>query len=360
MGFKEKYLREGKYPYFIAEIGINHNGYVDVAKRMIDASKDAGADAVKFQKRNIDFLLRPGTEVGEPTRYLSRDENDISDEKMAFGTGVYPDQRVEFSYDQHLELWAYADSVGIDYLVSPWEEKSMDFLAENNAKVIKLASIDTVNYQFCEYIADKGVPALISTGMTTYEQLKITHNIFKKVNCPMMFLHCTSAYPSPIEDKHLRCITKMQALFNMDIGFSGHATGVEGTLGAVALGANVVEKHVTLNRKMGGTDHAASLEFIDLRELITRSNKIVLALGGDKKMFLDSEKPLFNILSKKIITTTEIKAGDKITKDMVRTAVTKKDGGLCVDQYYNILGAEVVKDLKLNHILEKEDFKRKI
>ena len=355
MGFKEKYLKKGPFPYFIAEIGINHNGYSDVAKRMIDASKEAGANAVKFQKRDIKQLLRTGTVLEEPTGYLSRDEHDISQEKKAYGTWVYPDKRVELTDEQHLELWKYAESIGIDYLVSPWEEMSVDFLVEHNAKAIKLASIDTTNYQFCEYIASKGIPTIISTGMTKYEQLIIVRDIFKKASCPMIFLHCTSAYPSPLEDKNLRCITRMKKMFNIDIGFSGHATGIEGTLGAVSLGANVVEKHVTLNRKMNGTDHAASLEFSEFSDLIIKSRNIVLALGSDEKKFLDSEKVLFHVLSKRFITTCEIKAGDKITKNKIRSAVIKKEGGIFVDQYYNILGTKVLKDLKPNHILENQD-----
>ena len=355
MGFKNTYLKKGDEPYFIAEIGINHNGQQDLARKMIEKSMQAGADAVKFQKREISYMLHSEAVLEEPTGYLSKDENDISQERKAYGTWVYPDKRIELSDNQFLELWEYSNNNGLDFLVSPWEEKSVDFLVNNGAKAIKIASIDALNYQFCEYIASKGVPAIVSTGMANYEQISITKNIFDKAKCPMMLLHCTSAYPSPVEDKHLKCITKMQETYNIDIGFSGHRVGFEGTLGAIALGANVVEKHVTLNREMNGTDHAASLEFEEFSELIKQSNNMVKALGDNNKRFLDSEQTLFNILSKRFITICDIKKGEKITGDKIRTVVIKREGGITVDQYYNILELRAVDDLKANHIVENSD-----
>ena len=357
MGFKEKYLREGKYPYFIAEIGINHNGRMDLAKRMIDASKEAGADAVKFQKRNFEALLLPGVEIEEPTGYLSKDENDFPSEDKAFGTWTYPDKRLEFTDEEVLKLWKYTESIGLDFIVSPWEEKSVDFLVKNNAKLIKLASIDTSNYLFCEYVASKGIPVLVSTGMTNYEQMSKVWDIFKEAHCPMMFLHCTSAYPSPIEDKHLKCIPVMQKMFHSDIGFSGHAIGPEGTLGAVALGANVVEKHVSLSRKMSGPDQAASLEFNEFHDLIEMAGNMVIALGQSRKKFLLSEKVLHGILAKKLVLTTEVHKGIKITKDMLRTVVTKQEGGILPDQIYNVIGTVATRDMEPNHILEIGDYK---
>jgi N,N'-diacetyllegionaminate synthase len=359
LGFKQNHLNEGQSPYFIAEIGINHNGVFDLAKKMIDCSKEAGAKAVKFQKRDVPSLVLEGAVIPEPTGILSQDENDIpSDEKKAFGTWTYPDSRLEFSDEKHLELWKYTESIGMDYVVSPWEEKSVDFLANNKAKVIKLASIDANNYQFCEYIAGKGIPTIVSTGMTTYAEMQITSEIFSKANCPQMFLHCTSAYPSPIEDKHLKCIKVLQEMFGEDVGFSGHAISVEGTLGAIALGANVVEKHVTLNREMSGPDHSASLEFDEFAETIRMGNNMVLALGTARKTFLPSEKVLHGILSKRIITKKELRKGTVLEPTMLRTVVTKQEGGLLPNEYYNVLGTRLKNDFPANHILKLGDCER--
>lgn len=355
-GFKVKHLNQNPEPYFIAEIGINHNGVFDLAKRMIDDSKKAGAQAVKFQKRDVSALLLPGAVVTEPTGYLSQNEDDIpSEEKKAFGTWTYPDKRLEFSDDQHIELWKHAESIGLDYVISPWEENSVDFLVKNKAKVIKLASIDASNYQFCEYVASKRIPTIVSTGMTNYAELAQTWGIFEKAKCPMMFLHCTSAYPCPIEDKHLKCIPVLQATFQEDVGFSGHGTGVEGTLGAVALGANVVEKHVTLKRAMSGPDQSASLEFSEFAELISKSQNMVKALGHARKSFLPSEAVLHGVLSKRLVLTQAIKAGASLEPSMIRTMVTYQKGGIMPNQYYAVLGATATKDLPVNHVLNLGD-----
>lgn len=356
MGFKTNYLKKNKYPYFIAEIGINHNGHINLAKRMIYASKVAGADAVKFQKRNLKFLLLSGIELDSPTGYLSRDKNDIPNKEKLFGTWTYPDKRLEFNDDQFLELWRYAESIGLEFIVSPWEEESVDFLAKNKANVLKLASIDANNYHFCEYIASKRIPTIISTGMNTYDSIQKTYNIFKDFNCPMMFLHCTSTYPCPIEDKNLRCIPIMHNIFDVDIGFSGHGVGFEGTLGAIALGANVIEKHVTLSRKMSGPDQAASLEFGELEKLISMSRNLTIALGGGRKEFLQSEKTLHDVLSKKFVTTCNIKEGTMLTKDKIKTVVIKSESGLLPNRYYDILNRKAIRDLESDHIISSEDF----
>jgi sialic acid synthase SpsE len=303
-------------------------------------------------------LVLPGAVIPEPTGILSKDENDIpTSEKKAFGTWTYPDKRLEFADEQHLELWQYAEKIGLDYLVSPWEGNSVDFLVKHKAKVVKIASIDANNYQFCEYIASKRVPTIVSTGMMNYYEIQTTWSIFERAQCPMMLLHCTSAYPSPIEDKHLSCITVLQEMFSEDVGFSGHAINVEGTLGAIALGAKVVEKHVTLSRKMSGPDHAASLEFSELATLVQMGKNMVAALGKPYKAFLPSEKVLHGVLSRRFVTVKPIKEGDKIEPAMITTMLTKKEGGILPNRYYEILGQKVGQDLPANHVLSFADLK---
>jgi len=353
--FKRKFLSDDAIPYFIAEIGINHNGSVVLAKKMIDASAKAGASAVKFQKRDIECLLLPGVSIPEPTGYLSMNENDIPDETRAFGTWTYPDKRLEFSDEQHVELKRFAEDLGIDYIVSPWETNSVDFLERQHAKVLKVASIDATNYLFCEYIASKGIPTLVSTGMSDYSELQTTWEIFSRANCPMMFLHCTSAYPCPIDDKHLRCIPVLQKLFDTDVGFSGHGIGPEGTLGAIVLGARVIEKHVTLSRQMSGPDQAASLEFDELGRLIESSRKVIRALGTARKAFQSSEQILHSVLVKRIVTATAIRPDEAIKSHHLKTVVTNNDKGLLPKEYPRILGRTVKFHLKPNHVLLEQD-----
>lgn len=355
MGFKEKHLKKGNSPYVIAEIGINHNGRLDLAKRMIDLSLDAGADAVKFQKRNIKYLLDPNIEIQKPTGYLSEDENDLPTESKAFGTWTYPDERLEFNDEIYYELINYSQKKNLDFIVSPWEEKSVDFLVSNNAKVIKIASIDATNYQFMEYVASKKIPTLLSTGMTSYDQMHIIKKIFNEAVCPMMFLHCTSAYPCPLEDKNLSAINIIRDMFSEDVGFSGHGTGFEGTLGAVALGATVIEKHVTLSKKMSGPDQEASLEFEKFKELISLSNNVRIAMGSTVKKLQNSELTLKNVLQKKFITTRDLDSSEKIDPSSIRTVVTDVSDGIDPEEYYNILGLSLKNKLPKNTVITFND-----
>ena len=355
MSFKKKYLKNDPHPYFIAEIGINHNGIIELAKKMIEEAKNSGADAVKFQKRDISYLVDPNTSIKVPTGYLSKNENDLPTENKAFGTWTYPDSRLEFDDKTYKDLILFSENLGLDFIVSPWEEKSVDFLEENNSKVIKIASIDAINYQFINYIAKKKIPTIVSTGMCSYDQLIITHDIFKRNKCPMMFLHCTSAYPCPIEDKNLEVIKVMRSLFDEDIGFSGHGTGIEGTMAAVALGANVVEKHVTLSRQMSGPDQNASLEFAEFKDLVRLSNNVVKALGSSHKKLKDSEVTLKNILEKKFITTRDLSMGEKINQDMIRTVVTSSEKGIAPENFYMILNARTCTKILKNTIITFDD-----
>ena len=355
MSFKKKFLTDSEGIYFIAEIGINHNGVFDLALQMIDESKKSGAKAVKFQKRNPKYLLLEGTEIETPTGYLSQNPTDLPDETKAFGSWDYPDIRLEFTDEQHLELWKYSEKLGMDYIISPWDEDSLDFLVKNNAKVIKIPSIDTNNFWFMEMVASKKVPVIASVGMCNWSEINQTWRIFEKAGCPLMFLHCVSAYPSEIKDKNLRCIPVIQKLFGEDVGFSGHGTGATGTLGAVALGADVIEKHVTLSREMSGPDQDASLEFDEVTSLIEEADKIKVALGTTNKVFLDSETVLQGVLAKKIIVSKNMKKGEKFTSQNIRTVVTKKEGGMLPNKYYDILNKEATADLTKNQILENSD-----
>ncbi len=353
--FKKEVLTNDESLYFIAEIGINHNGVYPLAEKMILQSKEAGAQAVKFQKRNAKMLLLEGVTVDTPTGYLSKDENDLPTESKAFGTWDYPDERLEFSDEEHLKLWEYANSLGLDYIASPWDENSLNFLVNNDAKVIKIASIDTNNFWFMKLVASKGIPVIASTGMCTWDDVTTTWKIFKDANCPLMFLHCTSAYPCPIEDKNLNCIKVLRSLFSQDVGFSGHGTGFLGTLGAVALGANVVEKHVTLSRQMSGPDQAASLEFDEFKDLISQATDLQKAMGSTVKKFENSEKTLHDVLAKRLVLSKDVNKGEVIKHENVRTVVTKTGNGLLPNNYFKILNKPLKRDLKKNHILELSD-----
>ena len=199
-GKKFNVIKFKNVPYIIAEIGINHNGYLRLAKNDLPIKK-AGADAVKFQKRNAQDLVNSLPKLGKSTGYLSKNENDINHKTKKFGTWVYPDIRLELSDNDYLELKKYCKKIKIDFIVTPWDETSVNSLIKIGVDFIKIASIDANNYHFCDYIAKKKRPTIISTGMCTYEEILKTQKIFNKYKTPHIFLHCTSAYPSKEKDK---------------------------------------------------------------------------------------------------------------------------------------------------------------
>ena len=342
-------------PYIIAEIGINHNGYLSIAKKLIIQSKKAGADAVKFQKRDAEDLINYNIKIPSASGYLSRNENDIKRQKIKFGGWVYPDTRLELSEKDYIDIKKFSKKIGIDLIITPWDEKSVRFTKRLGVKFFKIASIDANNYHFCEYVAKQKIPTIISTGMCTYDEILKTQKIFKKNKTPHIFLHCTSAYPSDEKDKNLRCIPKLRSLLKDEVGFSGHGVTIAGSAGAVALGAIVVEKHVTLNKKMLGSDHAASLEFKEFKYLIDICKKIKISLGSSKKGFQKSEQILQNILLRKFVVSKSIHKNEKLTKNNIKTAITMRKGGIHPKNYYSLIGKKVNKSLKVGHILQMKD-----
>ena len=346
-----------KSPYIIAEIGINHNGYLRLAKKMILESKKAGADAVKFQKRDASDLVNKLPQLGKSTGYLSKNEHDINHKSKKFGTWVYPDLRLELTDKDYIELKKYCKKLKIDFIVTPWDENSVNALLKIGVNYLKIASIDATNYHFCEYVASKRKPTIISTGMSTYKEILKTQSIFRKFKTPHIFLHCTSAYPSDEKDKNLRCIPKLRSLLNEDVGFSGHGIGIAGAVGATALGAKVIEKHVTLNKKMLGPDHAASLEFNTFKHMVDISRKVFVSLGSNEKKFLKSEKVLHNVLIRKFVIRKNLKKGQKLKKSNIKTALTYSKNGLLPKEYYRILNKKIKRDLKAGHVIRFSDLR---
>ena len=353
-----KVINFKKLPYIVAEIGINHNGYLNLAKKMIFESKKAGADAVKFQKRNAKDLVNSLPQLGKSTGNLSKNQNDINHKSKKFGTWVYPDLRLELSDNNYLELKKYCKRLKIDFIVTPWDETSVNSILKIGVDYLKIASIDANNFHFCEYVAKKKKPTIISTGMLTYNEILKAQKIFRKYKTPHIFLHCTSAYPSDEKDKNLNCIPKLRSLLNEDVGFSGHGIGIAGATGAAALGAKVIEKHVTLNKKMLGPDHAASLEFDTFKLMADTCRKVNISLGTSDKKFLKSEKILHSILCRKFVVRKDIKKGSKLNKDNIKTALIYSKSGLLPNQYYSLLNKKAKKTLNSGHILRMSDIKK--
>lgn len=268
--------------YIIAEIGINHNGSLEVAKKLIDGAKRAGADAVKFQKRT------PKLCVPEAQQHIKRD--------TPWGRISYIEYRrkVEFGFDQYQEIDKYCKQTGIDWTASCWDEESVDFIDQFNPPFYKIASASLTDIPLLIKVRAMGRPVMISTGMSTMEEIDsavTALGITDKENNPMLMIaHSTSTYPCQLEELNLRMICTLKEKYpGVAIGYSGHETGLAPSLAAVALGATFLERHITLDRAIWGTDQAASVEIGGFERLVNNVRDIELALGDGVKKVYPSE-----------------------------------------------------------------------
>jgi len=266
--------------YVIAEIGLNHNGSVELAKQMIDVAADAGAQAVKFQKRT------PEISTPEHMKSVMRE--------TPWGTMTYLDYRyrVEFDREQYIEVGDHATLRGLDWFASPWDEPAVAFLEDLNVVAHKVASASVTDIGMLRALAATGKPVILSTGMSTMDQIDAA--VHELAASPLVVLHATSSYPMPSEEANLRMIPTLAERFpTLPIGYSGHERELQISLAAVALGATVVERHLTLDRGMWGSDHSASLEPADFAQLVRDIRVLEEALGdGVKRVFPGELAPL--------------------------------------------------------------------
>ncbi|MFD6053739.1 N-acetylneuraminate synthase family protein [Agromyces sp. NPDC060279] len=264
--------------YVIAEIGLNHNGELELAKRLIDVAAESGCQAVKFQKRT------PELATPEHMKDVPRE--------TPWGTMSYLDyrRRVELSRDDYLEIARYADLRGLDWFASPWDEPSVAFLDELDVPAFKVASASVTDVPLLRAIAATGKPVILSTGMSTLEE--IDRAVVTLGTSQLLLMHATSSYPMPAEEANLRTIDTLALRYPVPVGYSGHERGLQISLAAVALGAVAVERHITLDRAMWGSDHAASLEPQGLEHLVRDIRIIETAMGdGVKRVFPGEEAP---------------------------------------------------------------------
>lgn len=274
-----KTICEGNPVFIIAEIGLNHNGNIDLAKNLIDVAVDSGCDAVKFQKR-------------DPELCVPLNQRDKMRE-TPWGYIKYFEYRykIEFEKDQYNEIDRYCKEKNILWSASCWDVNSLDFINRYKPSFHKIPSACITNYELLEKYAVSAVPIIMSTGMSTIEEINFAISILEKNNAVYALLHCTSTYPCPLNQINLNVIKKMTDKYNVPIGYSGHETGLVPTMAAVALGACIIERHITLDRSMWGSDQAASVEPIGLKRLIEGIKDIEKAMGdGNKVVYKEEEK----------------------------------------------------------------------
>ena len=265
--------------FFIAEIGNNHNGSKSNAKKLIDICKESGVNAVKFQLRNMTDLYRG--------KSLNNIDNDLSVEYT-----IDTLQKFQLSEDDHIELKNYCDKIGIIYMCTPWDKKSVDFLEENfDLAAYKVASADFVNISLLERLSNTGKPLILSTGMTSESEIIKVTTLLNDWGVKYVLLHCNSTYPAAAADINLSYMKTLRNYNNL-VGYSGHERGTSISLAAVALGASVLERHITLDRSSYGSDQSASLESIGLKNLVSMVRKVPIVMGDGVKVITEQEKDI--------------------------------------------------------------------
>lgn len=274
-------IKEFSRTYVIAEIGINHNGDIDIAKRLIDVACGAGCDAVKFQKRTVDVVYS-AEELATPR-------------ESPFGcTNGDLKYGLEFDEKEYRDIFEYCKNLGIDCFASPWDTKSVKFLEQFDPICYKIASATITDMELLEEIRDTGKPVILSTGMSTLAEIENAINIFDKNN--LALLACTSTYPTLAEEINLNRIETLRNKFDIGVGYSGHESGFWPTLAAVAKGAALVERHITLSKDMWGSDQSASLEPAELNKMVEAIRCIEDSLGDGEIRVIDREIPVLKKL----------------------------------------------------------------
>lgn len=265
--------------FVIAEVGINHNGSMDIAKELIKLAKDAGCDAVKFQKRTIDLVY-------------SKEILDAPRQSPWGNTQRAQKEALEFGLKEYQEIDRYCKELGIEWFASAWDKESQKFLKPFNLKYNKIASTMIVDKDFVKMVAEEGKYTFISTGMSHVKDIDVAVEIFKKANCPFELMHCVSTYPMDDEDANLSAIHTLKERYKCKVGYSGHEVGLAVSYAAAALGISSLERHITINRAMYGSDQAASLEPSGLRQLVGAVRKIEQAMGNGVLGIQPKEVPI--------------------------------------------------------------------
>lgn len=326
--------------YIIAEVGVNHNGDIKIAQKMIDEAKKAGCDCVKFQTFVADNLV---TKEAPKAQYQKETtgENETQYEML---------KKLELSLEDFRILKEYCDFSQIDFLSTPFDEQSVDILEDLGIDKYKIPSGEITNKPLIEYIAKTKKEILLSTGMSTIDEIQEAMDWIEFYHTNISLFHCTSSYPTPYQDVNMNALITLKKRFDKPIGYSDHTQGIEISLMAVAMGAQLIEKHFTLDRNMEGPDHKASLEPSELKELVDKTRNIEQAFGNDIKQPTEQELQTKLVARKSLVASKTLNIGDVITKLDI---VCKRPGIGIPPKFYNeVLGKEVVESITKDSLIE--------
>lgn len=325
--------------YIIAEAGVNHNGSFDLACRLVDAAKAAGADCIKFQTFRAQNLV-------------SRNAGKADYQKDTTGDGSQADMlsKLELSYDAFSRLKQYCEEVGITFLSTPFDLESVAFLDELGVPFWKIPSGEVTNLPYLEALAKTGRPVVMSTGMCEMGEIEAALRVLREHGTSdIRLLHCNTEYPTPFADVNLWAMETMRRAFGVEVGYSDHTKGIEVPIAAVALGATIIEKHFTLDRNMEGPDHKASLEPDELATMVSAIRNIEQALGSGEKTVSPSERKNIAVVRKSIVAKRAIKQGEVFSEENL---TAKRPGtGISPMRWFEVIGQVAAKDYMRDEII---------
>ena len=344
MKIQDYNIKQGNKVFVIAEIGMNHNGSFSRAKKLIDHAAAMKVDCVKFQMRNLKDLY-------------SKDALDISSGDLSTQYTINLLKKFELSLSEFKKLSKYAKSKNLIFMCTPWDKKSVDTLEKLNVPAYKIASADLTNTDLIDYILKTKKPIILSTGMSDEKEIDITVKQLKSKKAIFALLHTNSTYPTPLKDVNLNYIDKLIKKHNVPVGYSGHDRGIISTLSAVAKGACIIERHITLDKKMEGPDHAASLDIDEFKLFMHNLKELEVSLGSNNDRVI-SQGEMINRenLSKSIFSIKNIKLGTKITRSMLD--IKSPGQGMSPQNIAEIIGKKVNKNIESGKPLFLSDFKK--
>ena len=325
-----------KHVVIIAEAGVNHNGSLTLAKKLVDKASEAGADYIKFQTFKSEKLVSKAAKQAE---YQRRNIGKADDSQLAML------KKLELTEDDHLVLIEYCKEKGIKFFSTAFDPTTIDLLHSFNLGLWKIPSGEVTNYPYLKKIANYGEPVILSTGMCELSDIEAALNvlIFEGVNKEdITILHCNTEYPTPYEDVNLKAMLEIKERFGVKVGYSDHTTGIDVPIAAVALGATVIEKHFTLDRNMEGPDHKASLEPDELKQMVSSIRNIEKALGSGHKTITESERRNISIARKSIVAACDIKKGEILTENNL--TVKRPGTGISPMRWNEVIGTVANRD----------------
>lgn len=325
----------------IAEAGVNHNGDMSIARKLIDSAANAGVDYVKFQTFKTENLVAKNAPTAEYQKTATHETSQFSMLK-----------RLELSESQHMELIDYCNTKGVKFLSTAFDLESIDLLSHLNLDFWKIPSGEITNYPYLAKIASFGQPIVISTGMCNSNDIRnalnaLIENGASKDN--ITILHCNTQYPTPFEDVNLKAMNTIASEFGISTGYSDHTTGIEVPIAAVALGATIIEKHFTLDRNMEGPDHKASLEPDELKAMVLAIRNIEKALGDGNKQPSASETPNKNVARKSIVAKNHILKGEILTEDNL--TIKRPGGGISPMKWKEVIGTTATRNFSPDELI---------